>query len=464
MSVELFILALVVITALAFDFTNGFHDTGNAMATSIATGALKPKVAVGLAAVLNLVGAFLSVEVALTITRDVLTIQTDSGSLVEGLDSQTAVLIIFAGLIGGVLWNLVTWLLGLPSSSSHALFGGLIGSALVALGVAGVNWGGVVAKIIIPAFLAPVIACIVASVGTWLVYTLTRTVAEARKERGFRWGQIGTASLVSLSHGTGDAQKTMGVIALALIAHGSLTANDIEQHGLPVWIIVTCAVAIAAGTYMGGWRIIRTLGKGLVELDSPQGMAAEASSAAIILTSSHFGMALSTTHVATGSILGSGVGRKGASVRWSVAGRMAAAWLITLPAAAAVGAVCFLITKALPPLPGALVIFGILVIGAGYMWLRSRKQSVGADNVNAEWSEDEEGEVGLGGIEHHAHHATEDLPALSAQADGAPAEELLAVGPVPQPVLPDGASPDGAPRTDTVVTQPASAPPTTPVA
>ncbi|HCX85125.1 MAG TPA: anion permease [Micrococcales bacterium] len=389
MDVELFILGLTVLTALAFDFTNGFHDTGNAMATSIATGALRPKVAVGLSAVLNLVGAFLSVEVALTITKDVLTIQGDDGSLVAGLSSETAVMIIFAGLVGGILWNLTTWLLGLPSSSSHALFGGLIGSGIVALGMSGVNWAGVTAKIILPAFLAPVIACVVAAVGTRLVYLITSSVAAARKEQGFRWGQIGTASLVSLAHGTGDAQKTMGVIALALVAHGTLTTTGIEQNGLPVWIIVTCALAIAAGTYLGGWRIIRTLGKGLVELESPQGMAAEASSAAIILTSSHFGMALSTTHVATGSILGTGVGRKGASVRWRVAGRMAVAWLITLPAAAFVGAVCFLIANALPHLAGGLVVFGILVTGAVWMWLRSRRQAVTASNVNEEWASDE---------------------------------------------------------------------------
>ncbi len=393
MDVELIILGLVVVTALAFDFTNGFHDTGNAMATSIATGALKPKVAVAFSAILNLVGAFLSVEVALTITREVLTIQTDTGGLVSGLDSATAIIIIFAGLIGAILWNVVTWLFGLPSSSSHALFGGLIGSGLAALGVGGVNWEGVVAKMVLPAFLAPVIAIVVASCGTWLVYRITSSVKdEDGKQRGFRWGQIGTAGLVSLAHGTGDAQKTMGVIALALIAHGSLSSEGIAEGGLPPWIIISCALAIALGTYLGGWRIIRTLGKGLVELEAPQGMAAEASSAAIILTSSHFGMALSTTHVATGSILGSGVGRKGATVRWNVAGRMVVAWLITLPSSALIGALCFVIANALPPLAGAFAIFSLLVAGCVWMWLHSRQKAVTAANVNDEW-EPEQGEA-----------------------------------------------------------------------
>ena len=388
MSPEILILILVIVTAIGFDFTNGFHDTGNAMATSIATGALRPKTAVTISAILNLVGAFLSVEVAATITKDVLKIQTETGALVEGLSPETAMMIIFAGLVGGILWNLITWLLGLPSSSSHALFGGLIGAGIAGIGAAGVNWSGLLAKVIVPAFLSPVIACAVAAVGTSLVYALTKRVSGARRERGFRWGQIGTASLVSLAHGTGDAQKTMGVIALALIAHGSLTTEGIEQNGLPVWIIVVCGVAIALGTYLGGWRIIRTLGKGLVEIDSPQGMAAEASSAAIILTSSSMGMALSTTHVATGSILGSGVGKPGAQVRWGVAGRMATAWLITMPAAGLVGAVCFFIEDGIGRLPGALTVFAILVIASVWMYLRSRRQRVDASNVNEEWTGD----------------------------------------------------------------------------
>lgn len=397
----LIILVLVVVTALAFDFTNGFHDTGNAMATSIATGALKPKTAVGLSACLNLVGAFLSVEVALTVTNDVLHIQDKehAGALVPGLDAQTALLIVFAGLVGGIIWNLLTWLFGLPSSSSHALFGGLIGAGLGATAISGlsgaVNWNGVVSKVVVPALFSPLVAGIIAAIGTAAVYAITKGVGENFRTTSFRWGQIGTASLVSLAHGTGDAQKTMGVIALALVAAGQLDAADAAENGLPVWIIICCALAIAAGTYMGGWRVIRTLGKGLVEISSPQGMAAEAASAAIIMTSSHAGMALSTTHVATGSILGSGVGKPGAKVRWGVAGRMVTAWLITLPLAGFVGFVSFLIAEGIAKgtgsaLFGGIVIFVVLAALSGYIYLHSRKQAVSADSVNDEWDDSNE--------------------------------------------------------------------------
>jgi len=389
MSAELIILVLLVATALAFDFTNGFHDTGNAMATSIATGALKPKVAVLLAGVLNLVGAFLSVEVAATVTTQVLNIQDGkTGQLLPSINPTMGLTIIFAGLIGGILWNLFTWLFGIPSSSSHALFGGLVGAGLAAVGSAGVNWTGISEKVLIPAVAAPVIAGIVAAVGTWLVYRITRNVVKKRREEGFRWGQIATASLVALSHGTNDAQKTMGVIALALITTGHLT-GDIKENGLPFWVVFSCALAIGLGTYIGGWRVIRTLGKGLVEIESPQGLAAEASSAAIILSSSAAGMALSTTHVATGSILGSGVGKPGAEVRWSVAGRMAVAWLLTLPAAGLVGALTFWISDGIAAVSTALwgdiVIFAILVTASFYIWWRAQQQKVDHSNVNADW-------------------------------------------------------------------------------
>lgn len=394
MDTQLIILGLVVVTALAFDFTNGFHDTGNAMATSIATGALRPKVAVGLSAVLNLVGAFLSVEVALTVTNAVVKIQdSETGApkqeyLANG--GEALLLIVLAGLCGGIVWNLLTWLLGLPSSSSHALFGGLIGSTIAGIGFAGVNWqgdgtklGGVVGKVILPALMSPVIAGLVAALGTWLVYRITDGVADRYRETGFRWGQIGTASLVSLAHGTNDAQKTMGVITLALIASGSWS----DTETIPLWVKVACALAIALGTYLGGWRIIRTLGKGLVEISSPQGMAAEASSAATILASSHMGFALSTTHVATGSILGTGVGKPGAQVRWGIAGRMVLAWLITLPAAALVGGVMWWVGHLVGGTAGAVVIFAILAALAGYMYVRSRRAPVSHDNVNDAWED-----------------------------------------------------------------------------
>src|SRR5215218_1583876 len=365
MSAETIILVLLIATALAFDFTNGFHDTGNAMATSIATGALKPKTAVLLAGVLNLVGAFLSVEVAVTVTTSVLKVQdSKTGHLLPSIDALTGLTIIF---------------------------GGLMGAGLAALGTAGVNWSGLTQKVLIPAIAAPVIACLVAACGTWMVYWITRKVMEKRREEGFRWGQIATASLVALSHGTNDAQKTMGVIALALITTGHLT-GDVKKDGLPFWVILSCALAIGLGTYIGGWRVIRTLGKGLVEIESPQGLAAEASSAAIILSSSAAGMALSTTHVATGSILGSGVGKPGAEVRWAVAGRMAVAWLITLPAAALVGALAYWLSHGVESLTdSALVgdglIFLVLVALSIYMWWRAQQQKVDSSNVNADWDE-----------------------------------------------------------------------------
>jgi PiT family inorganic phosphate transporter len=377
----LFILGIVIVTALVFDFTNGFHDTANAMATSIATGALKPKAAVALSAVLNLVGAFLSIQVALTVSNKVIAIQGPDGAPVPHLMGTPILTIVFVGLVGGILWNLATWLLGLPSSSSHALFGGLIGAAIAALGLSGVKWDGVVSSIVIPAVAAPIVATLVAAIGTRVIFAIVNQVPEQRRDAGFRWGQIGSASLVSLAHGTNDAQKTMGVITLSLIAYGSWT----NVHAIPVWVKIACALAIAVGTYLGGWRVIRTLGKGLVEISSPQGMAAEASSAAIILTSSHLGLALSTTHVATGSILGTGVGKKGALVRWAVAGRMVIAWLITLPAAAAVGAVCWFLADAIGGAAGIVVVFLILVAGSGFMYLRSRKTPISHHNVNAEW-------------------------------------------------------------------------------
>jgi len=385
------ILALVVVTALGFDFTNGFHDTANAMATSIATNALRPKVAVLLSGLLNLIGAFLSVEVALTVTNAVVKIQNSNGTPKPELltNGGTALLlIVLAGLVGGIVWNLLTWLLGLPSSSSHALFGGLIGATVAGLGWAGVNWNGngtkldgVVGKVLLPALMSPIIAGVVAAAGTWLIYRVTVGVAARFTDNGFRWGQIGSASLVSLAHGTNDAQKTMGVITLALIAAGDWT----DTKNIPLWVKIACALAIALGTYLGGWRIIRTLGKGLVEIAPPQGLAAESASAAVILASSHLGFALSTTHVATGSILGTGVGRPGAEVRWRVAGRMVAAWLITLPAAGVVGALMWWIGHLIGGVAGAIVVFVILLALAGYMYLRSRRAPVDHNNVNDEW-------------------------------------------------------------------------------
>jgi PiT family inorganic phosphate transporter len=364
------VLALVVVTALCFDFTNGFHDTGNAMATSIATKALGPRTAVALSGVLNLVGAFLSLAVAATIA---------SGLVDTKLVTLT---VVAAGLAGGIIWNLLTWLFGIPSSSSHALIGGVIGSTLAAAGGHAVEWHGLVSKVIIPAGLSPIIAALVAATGTWLLYRISRSLTEGARSHGFRIGQIGSACMVSLAHGTNDAQKTMGVITLALIVNGSIPSTS----NAPFWVILSCALAISIGTYLGGWRVIRTLGKGLVEIEAPQGMAAESASAAVILLSSGFGYSLSTTHVATGSIIGTGLGKKGAEVRWNVAGRMATAWLFTLPSAALVGAGAYALAHVIGGTTGVVIDLVVLAAIAAVIYWRSRASKVDHNNVNAEWT------------------------------------------------------------------------------
>ena len=363
-------LVLVVIVALAFDFTNGFHDTGNAMATSIATGALGPRTAVAISGLLNFVGAFLSLAVAATI----------ASGLVE--TNVVTLTVVAAGLCGGIIWNLVTWLLGIPSSSSHALIGGVIGSTIAASGGSAVLWHGLVSKVILPAVLSPIIAALVAATGTWLLYRITRSLTEGARKHGFRIGQIGSACMVSLAHGTNDAQKTMGVITLALIVNKTVASGS----NAPIWVIVCCALAISIGTYLGGWRVIRTLGKGLVEIESPQGMAAESASAAVILLSSSFGYSLSTTHVATGSIIGTGLGKKGADVRWNVAGRMATAWVFTLPSAGLVGAAAFGIAHGIGGTFGVVVDIILLALLAVFIYWRSRGSKVDPNNVNAEWT------------------------------------------------------------------------------
>ncbi len=387
------VLVLVVVTALGFDFTNGFHDTANAMATSIATEALRPRVAVALSAVLNLVGAFLSVEVALTVTNAVVKIQDSSGAPDSSLTANggyALLMIVLAGLVGAIIWNLLTWLFGLPSSSSHALFGGLVGATVAGLGWSAVNWtgdgaklDGVLGKVVLPAVMSPVLAALVATLGTWLVFRIIGGLLGERTERGFRIGQVGSASLVSLAHGTNDAQKTMGVITLALIAAGRWT----DTSAIPLWVKVLCALSISLGTYVGGWRIIRTVGKGLVEINSPQGMAAESSSAAVILASSHLGFALSTTQVCTGSITGTGIGRPGAVVRWRVAGRMVVAWCLTMPAAGITGAVMWWVGHVVGGAAGAVVIMGLLIGVSVFMWLRSRRAPINPENVNDEWKD-----------------------------------------------------------------------------
>jgi inorganic phosphate transporter, PiT family len=371
MDASMLLLSLVVVTALAFDITNGFHDTANAMATSIATGALRPRVAVALSAVLNVVGAFLSLKVAATIASGIV----DSG--------KVTLTVVFAGLVGAISWNLLTWYLGLPSSSSHALIGGVVGATWIAAGIGAVKWDGVVAKVLIPAIAAPVIACAVATIGTFVALKLTESIPEGNRRRGFRFGQIGSASLISLAHGTNDAQKTMGVITLALVANKTIGKNA----GVPAWVVVSCALAIGVGTYSGGWRVIRTLGKGLTEIRPQQGFSADAASAAVILAGSHAGFPLSTTHVVSGSVVGSGIGTRLAKVRWGLAGRIAVAWAFTLPMAALVGAVAFWVANELGGTTGVVIVFTLAVVMAVAFYLASRRSPVGAHNVDDAWDD-----------------------------------------------------------------------------
>ncbi len=369
METAVLIVVLVIALALFFDFTNGFHDTANAMATPIATGALKPKVAVLLAAILNLVGAFLSTEVSKTISHGIIQ------------DDKIELSIIFAGLIGAITWNMLTWLLGLPSSSSHALFGGLIGATLVGASASAIDFGVVLSKVVLPAVIAPFTAGVIAFVATKVAYAMTRRYDSKPDGRtGFRWGQIFTSSLVALAHGTNDAQKTMGVITLTLILAGWQSSENADPQ---LWVIAACAFTIALGTYMGGWRIIRTLGKGLTDVKPAQGFSAETSTASTILASSFFGFALSTTQVASGSVIGSGLGRRGSTVRWRTVGRIGVGWILTLPAAGAVGALAALMVVWLGG--WGVVIDSILAIAVVLgIFLRSRRDAVTSSNAMSE--------------------------------------------------------------------------------
>ena len=362
----LVVVMLVIVTALTFDFTNGFHDTANAMATSIATGALKPKPAVIAAGTLNLIGAFLSTEVAKTI----------SGGIINEQQVTISAAFIFAGLVGAIIWNLITWLVGLPSSSSHALFGGLVGAVIVGAGVEGVNFAAVLTKVIIPALVSPVVAGLAAFCAVKLIFFVVRKMSGSQVESGFRHGQTVTACLVALSHGTNDAQKTMGIITLTLIAVGFQPSGT----GPELWVVAICGLAIALGTYMGGWRVIRTLGKCLTEISTPQGFAAEAASATTILVSSHMGFALSTTQVCSGSIIGTGLGKKGSKVNWGVAGKMLIAWIVTFPAAGIVGALACALAKT--SVWGTVAVAFIACVVAFIIWRLSRRNPINSANVN----------------------------------------------------------------------------------
>jgi PiT family inorganic phosphate transporter len=320
------VLVIVVATALAFDFTNGFHDTANAIATSVSTRAMAPRTAVLLSAVLNFAGAFISLKVAATV----------ASGIVDAAAITTTV--VFAGLIGAIAWNLATWWLGLPSSSSHALIGGVVGAAFAADGPSVIFGDGIVEKVLVPGIVAPLLAFTVAAAAIVVTYRMVGNLRPGPVNRGYRLGQIVTASMFSLAHGTNDAQKTMGIITLALIAHGDLPAGTFD---VPLWVVVSAAAAIALGTYTGGWRIIRTMGSRIIKMDPAQGFSAQGAGAAVVLTATHLGFPLSTTHVISGAVMGAGAAKRLSAVRWGLAGNIAIAWVLTLPAAAAIGALIY---------------------------------------------------------------------------------------------------------------------------
>src|SRR5881227_3453930 len=324
------LLVLVVGTALAFDFTNGFHDTANVVATSISTRAVSPRLAVLLAALLNFAGAFISLAVAATVAK----------GIVES-DSITPT-VVFAGLIGAIGWNIATWYFGLPSSSSHALIGGVVGATLAADGTSGIVSGGLLSKVVVPALVAPAVAFVVAGLAITCAYRVVGMLRPGPVNRGFRLGQLVSGGLLALAHGTNDAQKTMGVITLALVAHGDISADNFH---VPNWVVVSAATAIALGTYTGGWRIIKTMGSRIIKMDPAQGFSAQGAGAAVILASSHFGYPLSTTHVISGGIMGAGAAKRLSAVRWGVAGNIAGAWVLTIPAAGAIGAAVYGLTR-----------------------------------------------------------------------------------------------------------------------
>jgi len=338
--VELTLVAVIAV-ALFFDFTNGFHDTANSIATSVSTRALSPRLAVLTSAVLNFAGAFVSFKVAATIAKGI-------------VDPEAITLeIVLAGLVGAITWNLITWYLGLPSSSSHALIGGVLGSAVASAGFDVVQWHGLYEKVLIPSLAAPFFGIVGAALIMLVVVWIIRRRAPGPVNRVFRRLQIVSGGFVAFTHGTNDAQKTMGIIALALVASGHLSADFSRP---PTWVIVSAAAAMAAGTYAGGWRIINTLGQRVAKLDPPQGFAAQTACAAILWTTAHNGFPVSTTHTISGSVLGAGATRRLSAVRWGVAGNILAAWIMTIPCAALVGATMEVITR----LPGgAALVFAL---------------------------------------------------------------------------------------------------------
>jgi PiT family inorganic phosphate transporter len=316
---------ITVVVALAFDFTNGFHDTANAVATSVSTRAMTPRMAVLVAAVANLAGAFVTTAVAKTIGKDI--VASDI------ITTRT----VLAALLGAIAWNLLTWWLGLPSSSSHALIGGLVGAALVQSGSSGVLWHGLAHRVVIPALFAPAIAFGIAFALLLVIYWSLSWLNPGFANRTFRLGQLASGTWVAFTHGANDAQKTMGVIALALLAGG-----EIDHFYIPTWVKVAAGLAIAAGTYVGGWRIIRTLGQRVFSMQPESGFAAQVSAGATIYVATKYGYPLSTTHVISGAVMGAGATKRLSAVRWGIAGTIVSAWILTLPAAALVAALFYL--------------------------------------------------------------------------------------------------------------------------
>jgi inorganic phosphate transporter, PiT family len=320
------LLVVVVVIALGFDFTNGFHDTANAVATSVGTRAVTPRIAVLIAAVANLAGAFVTTAVAKNVAKGI-------------VDGHLATMhTILAALLGAIAWNLVTWWFGLPSSSSHALIGGLVGAALIQSGEKGVLWHGVAHKVVIPALVAPALAFAAAFVVLVAIYWLFSWVTPGLAHRGFRLGQLGTGTWVAFTHGANDAQKTMGVIALALVLHAH---GDVAALTIPTWVKVAAGLAIGLGTYAGGWRIIRTLGQRVYRMEPESGFAAQAAAGTTIYLATKYGYPLSTTHVVSGAVMGSGATRRLSAVRWGVAGKIVVAWILTIPATAVVAAALY---------------------------------------------------------------------------------------------------------------------------
>jgi PiT family inorganic phosphate transporter len=360
------LLVIVVGAALAFDFTNGFHDTANVVASAISTRALAPRTAIGLASLANFAGAFISLNVAATIATGIVD------------PAQVTLTVAFAGLLGAIVWNLTTWAYGLPSSSSHALIGGVIGAMLAAVGGSGVNVSGIVTKVVIPAMVAPLAALGAAGLGTMALYRLLGRRRPGPVARGFRVGQLVSTTLLSLAHGTNDAQKTMGVITLALVAHGSLNAHHVH---VPAWVVIVSATAISLGTYAGGWRIIRTVGTRIIKMDGAQGFAAQGAGAAVILVSSHLGYPLSSTHVISGGVVGAGGATRLSAVRWGVAGSIATAWLVTLPAAALFGAIAYGLANAFGSGPLGPLLLTVIGLGLLAMLAARRRRLAQAASV-----------------------------------------------------------------------------------